>query len=157
MRMTCAPPAAPDPVGASADRASLVAAGSAVAPESSTGAPMGGAISTDAAIAACQSPVGASVTTFGWVPGTTDGNTARATPAASATGSLPGTRVVFLVASAGKPSFCAAWGAFDGTLIGTPTVTVELVTSWSSLVPPPQPASVSVPASASPQARTDDR
>src|ERR1700742_4532810 len=112
--MTWAPPAGPDPVGASAVRASLVAAGSAVGPEGRTGAWMGEPISTKPAIAACQSPVGASVTAVGWVPDTTDGNTARATPAASATGSAPGTRVVFLVAVKGKSSCCAVCPAVGG-------------------------------------------
>ena len=68
-------------------------------PDSSIGARIGGAISTEAAIAACQSSLGARVTAAGWVPGAADGYTASATPAASATGSAPATRVVFLVAS----------------------------------------------------------
>ena len=129
-------------MGASAFSASAVAAGIAVGPDSSSGARIGGAISTAEAIAACQSPVDASATAVGWVPGAADGNTARATPAASAAGSAPGTRVVFLVARAGKPSFCTACGALDGI----PIVTVVVVEQedaelLSRLVPPPQPAS----------------
>src|ERR1700761_9237520 len=139
--MTWAPPAGPDPVGASAVRASLVAAGSVVGPESRTGAWMGEAISTEAAIAACQSPVGASVTAVGWVPDTTDGNTARATPAASATGSAPGTRVVFLVAVKGKPSCCAVCPAVDGVPPLAPDVAVVLPPSSFLGLPPPHAVS----------------
>src|SRR5450755_938308 len=102
--ITWAPLATPEPVGASALSASAVARGSSEPPESSTGARIGGAISTAEATAACQSLLGAIVTAVGWVPGATDGYTASATPAASAVGSLPGTRVVFLVATEGKPS-----------------------------------------------------
>src|ERR1700759_4110832 len=109
-RMIWAPPAAPEPVGASELSAVAVALGSVVGPERSTGAWMGGAISTEAASAACQSPVGASVTAVGWVPGAADGNTAIATPAASATGAAPPTGAGFLVAVVGKPSFWAACG-----------------------------------------------
>ena len=81
----------------------MVAGGSAALPESRIGARIGGAISTEAAIAASQSSVGAIVTAVGWVPAATEGNTASATPAASEIGSTPDTRVVFLVASTGKP------------------------------------------------------
>ena len=63
-----------------------VAAGIESLPDSSIGARIGGAISTEAAIAACQSEVGASATARGCVPGAADGYTASATPAASATG-----------------------------------------------------------------------
>ena len=82
---------------------------------------------------------GANVTAVGCVPGAAEGNTASATPAASATGSAPATRVVFLVATEGKASFWRAWGSADGV----PTVTVAAWDSelLSSLVPPPQPAS----------------
>ena len=103
MRSTWAPPA--EPVGASMLSACAVAAGSEPLPDSRIGARIGGAISTEAAIAASQSSVGASVTAAGWVPGAEDGYTASATPAASAIGSAPATRVVFLVASAGIPRF----------------------------------------------------
>ena len=65
-------------------------------------------------------------------PGAVEGNTASATPAASAIESLPETRVVFLVASTGKP---------------TPAVTdtgelaaAVVVLTMSSVALPPQPA-----------------
>src|SRR5947209_946044 len=93
IRITCAPPAAPLPVGESTPSASTVADGRLELPERRTGARIGDAISTDAAIAASQSSVGAIVTTFGWLPGAAEGYTASATPAASATGSPPATRV----------------------------------------------------------------
>ena len=72
-RITCAPPIAPEPVGASEERPSAVAVGSDVGPESRIGALIGAAISTEEAIAACQSPVGASVTTWGCVPAPLEG------------------------------------------------------------------------------------
>ncbi len=59
---------------------------------------------------------------------------AWATPAASATGSAPATRVVFFVAVNGNPSFSAAFGVMAPTpLLGT----------WTrmSCVLPPQAAS----------------
>src|SRR5947209_15785674 len=90
-RISCVPAAMPEPVGASSDRASLVADGSDPLPESSSGARRGGAIRAEAARAACQLPVGASTTACGWVPLPTEGNTASATPAASDTGSAPAT------------------------------------------------------------------
>ena len=52
----------------------------------------------------------------------------------------PATRVVFLVASAGKPSFWAACGVWEGTL----TVTVDEPVARRSLVAPPQPANATV-------------
>src|SRR5579884_281044 len=133
-RITCTPPAPTAPVGASRDRAWAVALGNLAAPESSTGARIGEAIITAEASAACQSSVGAIVTAAGWVPEPMEGNTASATPAASATGSAPATRVVFLVASAGKTISCAAWGELELT----PTVTLGARTTT---VLPPQPAS----------------
>ena len=102
-RMTWAPPAGPDPVGASVVSASAVAAGSVVLPESSTGAWMGrrhqhrrrdrglpvvgGGERDRGGMGARRRPTG---------------TRPRATPAASATGSAPGTRVVFLVAMVGE-------------------------------------------------------
>ncbi len=83
MRITCAPLIEPEPVGASRLSALVVAGGSAALPERRIGAWIGDAISTEAAIAASQSSVGAIVTAAGWVPATCDGNTASATPAAS--------------------------------------------------------------------------
>ena len=138
-RITCAPPTEAAPVGARRCSAFVVAGGSAPGPESRIGARIGGAMRTDAAIAACQSSVGASATAVGWVPGTVEGNTASATPAALAIELLPETRVVFLVASTGKP---------------TPAVTdtgelaaAVVVLTISSVALPPQPAT-------SPQAAT---
>src|ERR1700744_1264913 len=140
MRMTWAPPAAPDPVGASVVSASAVALGRLVAPDRSRGAWIGGAMSTDAASAACQSAVGASATADGWVPGAADGNTATATPAASATGSAPGTRVVFLVAMVGKPSFWAACGVVDDP--PPVTLAVDVLLSKCGCLGPPPPHAV---------------
>ena len=97
---------------------------------------IGAAISTEEAIAACQSPVGARVTACGWVPGAADGYTASATPAASEIGSAPGTRVVLRVATVGKPSLATASGACESI----PTVTVAESVRVRSLVDP-QPAS----------------
>ena len=77
--------------------------------------------------------MGATVTAVGWVPAATEGNTARATPAASETGSTPDTRVVFLVASTGKPMPAAG----DAAL--WPVVVVLTI---SRVVAPPQPATV---------------
>ena len=125
----------PAPVGARAVSASLVADGSEVAPDSRIGARIGEDISTDEAIAACQSSVGASVTAVGWVPLAAEGYTAIATPAASATGSAPGTRVVFLVAVVGNPSCWAALGVLDWTAPVDPSCTNTVVRR------PPHPAS----------------
>src|SRR5437764_4682309 len=130
-RITCAPPIAPEPEGASACSASVVADGSVLEPDSRIGALIGGDINTAEAIDACQLSSGASVTTCGWVPGPLEGYTASATPAASTVGSPPETRVVFLVASAGNPILCPAFGVEDGMpCSGT-------VISW---VDPPHPA-----------------
>src|SRR5579884_4480040 len=109
-RMTWAPDTAPEPIGFRAFRASLVAEGSDEPPDRRIGAASGGEEKTDAAIAACQSSVGARTTTDGWVPPPVEGYSARATPAASTIGSPPFTRVVFLVARYGKP---ICWGAFE--------------------------------------------
>src|SRR5436190_19169817 len=98
MRITWAPSTAPEPVGASVLSASDVAEGREWCPDSSTGALIGEDIRTAEAIAACQSSSGAIVTAPGWVPEAAEGYTASATPAASAAGSAPATRVVFLVA-----------------------------------------------------------
>ncbi len=136
------------PVGASRLSASAVVGGIAVLPDSSTGARIGGAISTEAAIAACQSSDGASVTAVGWVPGAAEGNTASATPAAFETESLPDTRVVFLVASTGKPRLAAGAAALG------PVVVVVL--TISRVAPPPQAAIANAQA-ASIEGSTDRR
>src|SRR5579875_1567211 len=72
-RITWAPSAEPDPAGANAFRVVAVIGGSEPGPESRSGARIGQAISTEAAIAASQSLVGASATTGGCVPGATEG------------------------------------------------------------------------------------
>ena len=115
----------------------VVAGGSEVLPESRIGAPIGGAISTDAAIAASQSSVGAIVTAVGWVPGAAEGNTASATPAALAIESAPDTRVVFLVASTGNPT-PAAGGAVLWLAV--------VVFTINRVAAPPQPATVNTQA-----------
>ena len=71
--ITWAPPIDPEPVGASVVSADEVADGNAVLGDSRIGAWTGEAIRTEAAIAACQSSVGASATAAGWVPGAADG------------------------------------------------------------------------------------
>src|SRR4051812_1551697 len=103
-RITWAPPAALDPVGCSALSADSDAAGSEVPSLSRIGAPTGLANSAEAAIPARQSPLSTKVTAAGCEPG----NTACDTAAALATGSAPPTRVVFFVATEGKPRPCAA-------------------------------------------------
>ena len=103
-RMTWAPPAAFEPVGASALSAESDAPGSDVPSLSRIGAPTGAANRAAAAIPARQSPLSTNVTALGCDAG----NTACATAAAFATGSAPPTRVVFFVATCGKPSPCAA-------------------------------------------------
>src|SRR5581483_2714840 len=57
IRITLEPRMAPEPVGARALRASAVADGRLPLPESRIGARIGGAERTEAASAACQSPV----------------------------------------------------------------------------------------------------
>ncbi len=132
-RMICAPSAGPEPVGASRLSASAVAGGRAELPESRIGARMGGAISTEEAIAACQLSLGAMVTAVGWVPATLEGNTASATPAALATESAPETRVVFFVADTGKPiPWLPETGFWSGPVVFT----------LISVVVPPHPATV---------------
>ena len=73
--------------------------------------------STAPAIPACQSLPSISATACGRVAREVAGNTARATPAASALASAPPMRVVFFVAVAGKPRSCVA----SASLLLTPT------------------------------------
>src|SRR2546430_8934566 len=68
--------------------------------------------------------------TRGWVPATDDGYTASATPEASAIGSPPGTRVVFFVATVGKPRRSPALGVFELTPTTGPGPVI------SSVLPP---------------------
>src|SRR4051794_2975648 len=79
-----------------------------------------------AAITDCHFDWSASTTAGGRVSGSVAGKSADATPAASATGSLPLTRVVLRVALTGNPSCSAAFlsldlappaGAAPGTLL----------------------------------------
>ncbi len=70
--------------------------------------PSGDAISTEAAIAPCQLFLSTIATACGRLSGEVAGNTALTTPATSATGSAPATRVVFFVAVTGKPSSAVA-------------------------------------------------
>src|SRR5205814_2304081 len=81
------------------------AGASAAAGESRIGARIGGAARTDAASAPRQSPASASATAVGRVFVVCAGYTTCATPAASAIGSPPATRVVFFVATDGTPSW----------------------------------------------------
>jgi uncharacterized Zn-binding protein involved in type VI secretion len=97
-RMTWAPPAELSPVGASSFSAPAVAVGSELGLARRIGARKGDPISEEAATAACQLSAGARVMAVGCVPAAVDGKTARATAAALEIGSLPATRVVFLVA-----------------------------------------------------------
>ena len=66
-------------------------------------------------MAACHSPLSTSATTPGLVDAEPPGKSASATPDASATGSLPLTRVVSRVAPTGNPSCWAAFLLFDLT------------------------------------------
>ena len=65
MRMTWAPPDAPDPAGAIVLSAWVVIPGTIAGPESRSGARIGAAIRTEAAIAAFHYVVGAIATTGG--------------------------------------------------------------------------------------------
>src|SRR3954462_13562846 len=116
-RSTCAPAAFSDPAGASAARASALAQGRPPPLPNRIGARIGPDIRTEAATAARQSATSTSVTALGLVAAELEGYTARAIPAASATGSAPPTRVVFLVAKIGKPSAGAAlaWSPLSPT------------------------------------------
>src|SRR5882762_6813374 len=67
-RTIWAPPAAPDPVGASVPRASALADGNDEPLENRSGAFSGGPAREAAAIAPCQLSLGTIVTTWGWVP-----------------------------------------------------------------------------------------
>src|SRR3954464_7581810 len=95
--------------------------------------------STDAATPMRQSRASTSATAPGRVFTDGPGNTARATPAASATGSAPPTRVVFFVAKAGKPRLPAA----SDWLPLAPTVGVLVVFAPTPPRFPPQAAAVS--------------
>ena len=116
-RMICALPASAEPDGFRRASVSLETAGSLPASLSSVGTPSGLAISTEAAIAACQSRPSTIATACGRFVGEVEGNTALTAPATSAAASAPATRVVFLVAETGKPSSVAAERSVDFALI----------------------------------------
>ena len=90
-------------MGLSSSSADCVASGMSSPSDSRTGARSGRLMSWAAEIAARQSFESTSVTTAGRVSREREGYVARATPAASAIGSAPPTRVVFFVAKPGKP------------------------------------------------------
>ena len=98
----------PEPVGASWLSVSLVAIGNPVATREEDRRGGGGGHQDRGGDRSLPIVGGGDRDGLGWVPGALDGYTASATPAASAIGSAPATRVVFLVATAGKPSFCPA-------------------------------------------------
>src|SRR5205807_1796094 len=77
------------------------------------GARSGAATSDAAATAPCQSFLSTSTTAGGRVSSELEGNSALATPAASAAASLPLTRVVLRVALTGKPSCSTALLSLD--------------------------------------------
>ena len=95
----------------------------------------GGATRLAAAIPEAQSSPFTSVTAAGPLTPPVEGNTASATPAASAIGSMPATRVVFLVAKAGNPRSstvcgCCSWtttrgAGARGDLIAVPAQGVD--------------------------------
>ena len=92
--------------------------------------------STAPAIPACQSLPSISATACGRVAREVAGNTARATPAASALASAPPMRVVFFVAVAGKPRSCVA----SASLLLTPTAGARDSGAPPSLRPQPATA-----------------
>src|SRR5919198_1888611 len=96
------------PVGSSAPSAAELAAGRFGPSDRRIGARMGALMNTAAATPARQSPESTRVTAGGRVVAEVPEYTAWATPAASAVGSAPPTRVVFLVAKPGNPSSRAA-------------------------------------------------
>ena len=71
-----------------------------------------------AAIPEAQSLSSTRLTATGPFTPPLEGKTASATPAASATGSGPATRVVFLVAKTGKPRSCMAGACSGTTMLG---------------------------------------
>ena len=108
-----------EPCGSIVARASEVAEGTPPGPEKRIGARTGSAISAAAAIPPCQSPSATRVTAAGESSGTVEGKVASAAPAAFAAALEPPTRVVFLVAKAGKPRSVASLSA-AGPVPGAP-------------------------------------
>src|SRR3954449_19401 len=112
-RIAWAPLASWAPFGLSRSSVSDVTEGSESPSVSRIGALSGSPTSAPAATAPCQSSLSTSTTAGGRVSSDDDGKIALATPAASATGSLPLTRVVLRVAVIGKPSCSAAFLSVD--------------------------------------------
>jgi hypothetical protein len=102
-------PAGREPSGRSAASAAELEAGRLRPSENRSGARIGALISTEPARAPRQSRESTIATALGRVTFEPAEYTARATPAASAVGSPPPTRVVFFVAKAGNPRSTAAW------------------------------------------------
>src|SRR4051795_11743780 len=134
MRMTCASRAKSAPTGLRRSIASEVAAGSLSPSLARSGAPSGCAFSTEPATAPCQSFLSTSTTACGRSLGVVAGNTAAATPARSATGSPPPTRIVLRVATAGEPSFYAACPWVD---VGAGPLVARLALPVVGVSPPP--------------------
>ena len=114
----CLPSVFAEPVGPSARSASAVTSGTSSVPVSRIGARMGCAARLAAAIPEAQSLSSTRLTATGPFTPPLEGKTASATPAASATGSGPATRVVFLVAKTGKPRSCVAGACSWTTMLG---------------------------------------
>ena len=139
--IACAPSSGPGPGRRQRSSAALVASGSSPPSVSSTGARTGGLDSWAAEVATrAVAAVGERRPPSGACPRLRDGNTAIATPAASATGSPPPTRVVFFVAKPGKPSAARPASASSPFWPRTGRVSVAPPLS-SPLDPPPHPAS----------------
>src|SRR3954451_5254055 len=111
--MAWAPLASCAPFGLSPSSVSELTAGRPPPSLSRIGARSGAATSAPAATAPCQSSLSTSTTAGGRVSSDDDGKIALATPAASAAGSLPLTRVVLRVAVIGKPSCSSAFLSVD--------------------------------------------
>jgi hypothetical protein len=115
IRSTCASFERSEPFGFSRFSVCSLTAGRSPPSESSSGAAIGAAASTEAVTADCQSSRSTSTTAVGREALPVEGKIAFATPAASETGSSPPTRIVLRVALAGKPSFAAAPESSDFT------------------------------------------
>src|SRR5438093_7443018 len=112
-RIACAPLASCAPLGFSRSSVSEVTGGRPPPSVSRIGARSGAETSAAPATAPCQSSLSTSTTAGGRVSSEVEGNSALATPAASAAASLPLTRVVLRVALTGKPSCSAAFLSLD--------------------------------------------
>src|SRR3954471_13393899 len=154
-RIAWAPLASCAPFGFSRSSVSDETGGSESPSVSRIGARNGAETSAAAATAPCQSSLSTSTTAGGRVSSEVEGKTALATPAASATASLPLTRVVLRVAVTGKPSCSTACLSLDfapveGGAIGAP---VESSLELSFSEQPPR-SSTAATAAASEEARS---